>query len=258
MSNLDFLEVNPNFKIYYQTLRDANYYFRNRPELLGTNQIIAELLLNFIGVNGTTFRDMNPEEYERDYRIFEDDFLDVIENSALNNVEFQTFAGLIDEIIGIARMRANALQKMNRRNEDNLLEDVEIVMVPNDEDLPNGPSEIYVTISDGNNLVEDENDEESVVEMNQYILDDQNDEESFVEMNQVILNDQNDEEDVEEFVEEDVDEDVEDPAELNEILFDEGAAERNEMFDDEDVEKESTTNNREIGRPYIKYRYENS
>lgn len=256
MSNLDFLEVNQNFKSYYQTLRDANYYFRNRPEIQGLNQIIGELLLNFIGLNDTTFRDMNPEEYERVYRIFEDDFLDVIKNSALNNDDFQIFAGLIDEIIGIARMRANALQKINRRDREDLLEDVEIIISQNadddDEDLSNGPSEIYVTISDENNECEDSNSEESFEELDEYILDEQNNEEDIeveAELNEIEIN--GDAVESNEIISD------EDAAESNEIFFDEAAAEFDEMLDSENMEEESTGNHA-VPRPYIKYKYENS
>lgn len=152
MSNLNFLQVNQNFKSYYRTLLDANYYFRNRPELQGTNQLIAEMILNFIGTNGTTFQEMNPEEYERDYRIFEDDFLNIIENSVQNHIDFQTFSMLIDEIIGIAQLRASTRQKLKRNNQERLLESLGMVVIPNDQE---SSSEIYGTIVDEDEREED-------------------------------------------------------------------------------------------------------
>ncbi|NRD79636.1 hypothetical protein HPT25_19940 [Bacillus sp. BRMEA1] len=255
MSNLDFLEVNPNFTTYYRTLRDANYYFFSRPELQDANEVIAQLILKFIQVNGTTFRDMDPEEYERIYRLFEDDLLDVIINSGTNNVDFQAFTEMLDEIIGIARLRDHTLRKINRTNQEIVADVNEIVIIQDDDTLPNDVSEIYVTISDDINpsMIEDENTENSLVLINQEILEDP------VENEDMEVEDFEEEDCVEDDCEEE--EDVEEVL-LNEIIVDEMEEEDDKYdsyFDDDDSEEEiEVINPQEIQRPYIKYRYENS
>lgn len=134
MSKLDYLEITRNFRSYYQTLRDANYYLHSDSEvdhdkLNTTTSVLSKLILGFIRTNGTSFREMEREQYEKDFQMFYEDFLSVIQNSGENNVDFDHFTSLIDEIIGIAIKRRNALEKIQKEklgiseeNEDELEE----------------------------------------------------------------------------------------------------------------------------------------
>jgi hypothetical protein len=131
MTKLEFLEVNRNFVSYYKTLRDLNYYLTNSE--LGQEQIneattvMTKLIFDFIQTNGTTFRDMDMEKYTKEYEMFHQDFLRIIENSGVNNVDFDEFAGLLDELIQIANHRMTALQKIKTSMQEMELsnEDVE-------------------------------------------------------------------------------------------------------------------------------------
>ncbi|MDQ1145831.1 hypothetical protein QE429_002658 [Bacillus sp. SORGH_AS 510] len=134
MSKLDYLEITRNFKSYYQTLRDANYYLHSdsdvdNDKLKTTSIVLSKLILGFIRTDGTSFREMQSDQYEKDFQIFYNDFLSVIQNSGENNVDFDHFTSLIDEIIGIAIKRRNALEKIQKEklgiseeNEDELEE----------------------------------------------------------------------------------------------------------------------------------------
>lgn len=134
MSKLDYLEITRNFKSYYQTLRDANYYLHSdsdvdNEKLKATSIVLSKLILGFIRIDGTSFREMKSDQYEKDFQIFYNDFLSVIQNSGENNVDFDHFTSLIDEIIGIAIKRRNALEKIQKEklgiseeNEDELEE----------------------------------------------------------------------------------------------------------------------------------------
>ncbi|MGG1675344.1 hypothetical protein ACIFOT_06250 [Neobacillus sp. NRS-1170] len=114
MSKLEFLEANRNFKSYYKTLRDLNNFLDSSPELQAANQAITQLIFEFIRINGVTFRQMDRGQFEREFEIFQEDFLNVIQNSGENNVDFKRFAALLDEIIGIANLRQDALGKIQR------------------------------------------------------------------------------------------------------------------------------------------------
>ncbi|MGG3467003.1 hypothetical protein ABES02_05595 [Neobacillus pocheonensis] len=114
MSKLEFLEANSNFISYYRTLRDVNNFLGGTPGLDATNLVITKFIFEFIRINGVNFRDMDPDQYEREYQMFENDFIDVIQNSGENDVDFIRFASLLDEILGIANLRMEALGKIKR------------------------------------------------------------------------------------------------------------------------------------------------
>ncbi|MGG3564897.1 hypothetical protein ABES03_25185 [Neobacillus rhizosphaerae] len=132
MSKLNYLEITRNFKSYYQTLRDINYYLNSDSEvdhvkLQATSSIISKLILGFIRTNGTSFREMDREKYEKEFLIFYDDFLSVIQNSGENNVDFEQFTALIDEIIGIAVRRKDALDKIQKEKLGTSVENEEVI-----------------------------------------------------------------------------------------------------------------------------------
>ncbi|WML60535.1 hypothetical protein [Neobacillus sp. PS2-9] len=132
MSKLIYLEITRNFKSYYQTLRDINYYLNSDSEvdqvkLQATSSVISKLILGFIRTNGKSFREMDREQYEKEFLIFYDDFLSVIQNSGENNVDFEQFAALIDEIIGIAVRRKDALDKIQKEKLGTSVENEEVI-----------------------------------------------------------------------------------------------------------------------------------
>jgi seryl-tRNA synthetase len=160
MSKLEFLEVTRNFRSYYKTLRDVNYYLSSdfdKEKLQAVSQVITKLIFGFIRMNGTTLREMNPDQYEREYQMFQDDFLNIIQNSGENNVDFDDFADLLDELIEIANHRMNALRKVQktkqesvRINEDIINQVVANEVEINTDDLIN--DEIVKMIVESNNV----------------------------------------------------------------------------------------------------------
>ena len=165
MSKLEFLEVTRNFKSYYKTLRDVNYYLVSdfdKEELQTASQIITKLIFGFIRMNGTTFREMNPEQYEREFQMFHNDFLNIIQNSGENNVEFDDFAALLDELIGIADHRMNALGKIKKTKQEAVIQSDEIVDQVIEKEIELKP---VVIIEDNVGKIVESNNESAVVEV---------------------------------------------------------------------------------------------
>ncbi|MEH7377712.1 hypothetical protein [Neobacillus drentensis] len=138
MSNFDFLQISRNFKSYYQTLRDVHYYLTNdsdlsEEELQAVSKVLSKLIYGFIRIKGTSFREMDREQFEQEFNLFHQDFLKVIQTSGENYVDFDQFTALIDEIIGIAVKRTNALGKIIKVKQQPLIEDDEIIEVTEDE-----------------------------------------------------------------------------------------------------------------------------
>jgi uncharacterized protein YoxC len=157
MSNFDFLQISRNFKSYYQTLRDVHYYLTNDSDLSGeelqaVSKVVSKLIYGFIRINGTSFREMDREQFEQEFNLFHQDFLKVIQTSGENYVDFDQFTALIDEIIGIAVKRTNALGKIIKVKQQPLIEDDEMIEVTEDEaELSN---EIEVNVADEEVVVE--------------------------------------------------------------------------------------------------------
>ena len=153
MSNLDFLEISRNFKSYYQTLRDVHYYLTNdsevkQEELEAVSKLLSKLIYGFIRIKGISFREMDREQFEQEFNLFHQDFLNIIQKSGENNVEFDQFTALIDEIIGIAVKRTIALGKIKKVKQELLLEEEEIAEVDD--------SESELSYEDEDNVTEDE------------------------------------------------------------------------------------------------------
>ncbi|MEH6908383.1 hypothetical protein, partial [Neobacillus drentensis] len=96
MGNLDFLEISRNFKSYYQTLRDVHYYLTNdsevkQEELEAVSKLLSKLIYGFIRIKGISFREMDREQFEQEFNLFHQDFLNIIQKSGENNVEFDQF-----------------------------------------------------------------------------------------------------------------------------------------------------------------------
>ena len=142
MGKLEFLEVTRNFKSYYKTLRDVNYYlvsdFDNE-KLQATSQVLTKLIFGFIRMKGTTFREMTPDQYEKEFQMFQDDFLNIIQISGENNVDFDDFAVLLDELISIANHRTDTLRKIRKTKQEIVseFEEVESQVIENEVALDN-------------------------------------------------------------------------------------------------------------------------
>jgi hypothetical protein len=137
MSKLDFLEISRYFKSYYRTLRDVHYYLTNDSEvspeeLRAVSKVLSKLIYGFIRVNGKAFIEMDSEQYEQQFHLFHQDFLNVIQNSGENNVNFDHFTSLIDEILEIAVMRINALGKIRRGSLEQVPENNEMTEAADD------------------------------------------------------------------------------------------------------------------------------
>jgi len=138
MSKLEFLEISRNFKSYYRTLRDIHYYLSNdselnQEELQAVSKVLSKLIYGFIRIKGTFFREMDREQFEQEFNLFHQDFLNVIQKSGENNVDFDQFTALVDELIGIAVKRTNTLGKIKKVKQVWSFEDDEIDEITDDE-----------------------------------------------------------------------------------------------------------------------------
>jgi hypothetical protein len=61
---------------------------------------------------------MDPQQFAREFQIFIPDFLAIIKNSGTNDVDFKVFSKLLDEVLGIANLRASALEKIPKALEE--------------------------------------------------------------------------------------------------------------------------------------------
>ncbi|WP_413299234.1 hypothetical protein AA0X95_15295 [Bacillus sp. 1P10SD] len=177
MSKLNYLEITRNFKSYYQTLRDINYYLNSdsevdRVKLQATSSVISKLILGFIRTNGTSFREMEREQYEKEFLIFYDDFLSAIQNSGENNVDFEQFTALIDEIIGIAVKRKEALDKIQKEKLGTSVENEEVIE-DEDNNFSNIDNELLTNnvVSETDVLVNDKIDNLTVEDDQQEVVD---------------------------------------------------------------------------------------
>ncbi len=206
MDNLRYLEITRAFNNYYKTLRDMNVYLQNDPdvdeeELRTASLVISRLIFEFIRVDGTTFLDMNSEEFEMDYQIFKGDFLNIIQSSGEQNVDFEELTELVDDLLEIADRRAETLGKINRGFVEDLFEDeddeIDFMDVGDFQDENEVENETEVVSSsddtddDEFSVDEDENSDENLV--NDEESEDENENEDVSSAHLVQFEDEDDE-----------------------------------------------------------------
>jgi L-rhamnose mutarotase len=127
MANLKHLQIDPDDPLYsyYLTLCHV-YYFHvsddnSEEEKLraeGTIETICSLLFHAINIEGTTIREMDNERYVKEHKRFYNDIIDTIRECSRNEVDFEIFLEILDDIIGAALTLANAFQKLQSVKED--------------------------------------------------------------------------------------------------------------------------------------------
>ena len=121
MANLNHIQIdNENHLFsYYITLCHV-YYFnvsddnseKDRLQTEGTIDMISSLIFHAINIEGTTIREMENEQYEKDYKRFYNDILTAIKECSKNEVDYPNFLEIIDDIIGAAIKLASAFEKL--------------------------------------------------------------------------------------------------------------------------------------------------
>jgi glutamine synthetase type III len=132
MANLKHLQIDNDDPLnsYYITLCHV-YYFHvsddnsesEKQKADDTIETICSLLFHAINIEGTTIREMDNEIYVKQYKRFYNDIIDAIQECSKNEVDFEVFLEIIDEIIGAATTLANAFNKLQSVKEEYIEEE---------------------------------------------------------------------------------------------------------------------------------------
>jgi glutamine synthetase type III len=126
MANLKHLQIDHDDPLnsYYITLCHVYYFHvtvenseKEKHQAEGTIETICSLLFHAINIEGTTIREMDNERYVKEYKRFYNDIIDAIRECCKNEVDFEIFLEIIDEIIGAALTLANAFNKLQNEKE---------------------------------------------------------------------------------------------------------------------------------------------
>ncbi|MFE8699374.1 hypothetical protein ACFYKX_01925 [Cytobacillus sp. FJAT-54145] len=126
MAELKYLQIDDNLESYYITLCDIYFYHVSqsssedeKTKTAGTIDQISSLIFHAITVGGTTIREMDNEKYEKEYKRFYNDIMSAIKECSENDVVFDSFLEIIDEIVGAALKLASAFEKLGKIKEEN-------------------------------------------------------------------------------------------------------------------------------------------
>jgi glutamine synthetase type III len=110
---------------YYITLCHVYYFHvseenseKDKQQAEATIETLSSLIFHAINIEGTTIREMDNEQYIKDYKRFYSDIMGAIQSCCKNEVDFDVFLEIIDEILGAAVRLATAFDKLKRINED--------------------------------------------------------------------------------------------------------------------------------------------
>jgi glutamine synthetase type III len=134
MANLNHLQIDNDdpLQSYYITLCHVYYFHvseenseKEKLQAEGTIETISSLLFHAINIEGITIREMDNERYVKEYKRFYNDIIDAIQECCKNEVDFEVFLEIIDEIIGAALTLASAFQKLQSVKEE-YIEEVDV------------------------------------------------------------------------------------------------------------------------------------
>jgi CRISPR/Cas system-associated endonuclease Cas3-HD len=105
--------------VYYFYVIDNNESKEEKGKTEGTVEMICSLIFHAINIEGTTIREMDTEEYNKKYKRFYHDMITVIKECCKNEVEYEDFLEILDEIVGAAIKIASAFEKLYSLKEGN-------------------------------------------------------------------------------------------------------------------------------------------
>jgi glutamine synthetase type III len=121
MANLNYIHTDEEDPLYsyYVTLCHVYYFHvgendseKEKQQAEATIETISSLIFHAINIEGTTIREMDNEQYVREFKRFYNDIIEAIQECCKNEVDYDVFLEIIDEIIGAARKIATALHKL--------------------------------------------------------------------------------------------------------------------------------------------------
>jgi hypothetical protein len=134
MANLKYIHIEEDDPLnsYYITLCHV-YYFnvsednseKERLQADATIDTLSSLIFHAINIEGTTIREMDNEQYEKEYKRFYNDIMAAIKECCQNTVEYDEFLIIMDEIIGAAIALASAFNKIDHIRETHSADPVE-------------------------------------------------------------------------------------------------------------------------------------
>jgi hypothetical protein len=134
MAKLNYLQLDDDQQLfsYYITLCHV-YYFNVSDENTekenqvaeGTVETISSLIFHAINIQGTTIREMDNDTYEKEYKRFYNDIMNAIKECCKNEVDFNDFLEILDEILGAAIKLATAFQKLESVKDEMINEEDE-------------------------------------------------------------------------------------------------------------------------------------
>jgi hypothetical protein len=121
MAKLNYVQVDEDDHLnsYYITLCHV-YYFnvsednseKEKLQAEGTIETLSSLIFHAINIEGTTIREMEISQYEREYKRFYNDIMMAIKECTKNGIEYDDFLLIMDEIVGAAISLARAFEKL--------------------------------------------------------------------------------------------------------------------------------------------------
>nr|WP_263324618.1 hypothetical protein [Neobacillus sp. Marseille-Q6967] len=119
MAELKYLEPTELLEKIYATLcseyEDEVHYTMGEDlqDIQVTKRRLTKKVFNELVVDAEYFLTMSEETFRERYRLYEDDFLQLIQRCSENGVDYETFVQIIDDLIASAKFRLNAFEQLN-------------------------------------------------------------------------------------------------------------------------------------------------
>lgn len=119
MAELKYLEPTELLEKIYATLcseyEDEAHYTKEEDlqDIQVTKRRLTKKVFNELVVDAEYFLTMSEETFLERYRLYEEDFLQLIQRCSENGVDYETFIQIIDDLIASAKFRLNAFEQLN-------------------------------------------------------------------------------------------------------------------------------------------------
>ncbi|WP_462410849.1 hypothetical protein [Neobacillus sp. Marseille-QA0830] len=94
---------------------EQHYSEEEKKAIQVTKEHLTKKVMNEFVVDEEYFLTMDPNDFKKGYGMLEHDFINLIKGCSENNIDYDSFLQVMDQLISSAKMRMNAYDLLNER-----------------------------------------------------------------------------------------------------------------------------------------------
>lgn len=104
---------------------EQHYSDEEKAAIEVTKEHLTKKVMNELVVDEEYFLTMDPLDFEKDYGMLQHDFIHLIKGCSENNLDYDSFLQIMDQLISCAKMRMNAYELLDEKIQETKVQEAE-------------------------------------------------------------------------------------------------------------------------------------